>query len=122
MIKEIVLEDVRLLKDEFEKNIVAKNVQGKILKILYEPIEENVRFKLFSKEGEEIMNVTKEGLYYPRANISQQRDIENTAIDLEGDKTDYFYFNDGLLFNFSTENMNYSGKLIKRVIIVYDSR
>lgn len=121
MIKEILLENVELKEGEIEKNIIKKNVSGKILKILYEPIEEEkVRFKVFTKEGEEVMNIIEKGVYYPRANISQQKLIDNSSIDLEGDRIDYFYFNKGLLFNFSVDNVNYSGKIIKKVIILYD--
>lgn len=118
MIKDILLENVSLSEGEFEKNIVAKNISGKILKILFEPTN-GVRFKLFTKEGEEILDVKTKGVYYPRANISQQK-MDKSAID-SSDKTDYFYFTEGLLLNFSVENMNFAGLIIKKVIITYAS-
>lgn len=119
----MLLENVEIEKGQIEKNIVAKNVKGKILKIKYEPNDEQtkVRFRLFTKEGEEIMNVTGKGVYYPRANISQQKMVDNMSMSLSGDSSDYFYFNEGLLLNFSTDNINFEGLIVKRLIIIYDS-
>ena len=62
MIKELKLENIEI--EDGEKNIVAQSGQGKILKVLFNPTEVNsgVRLRIFTKEGEMILNVTQGGL------------------------------------------------------------
>ena len=115
MIKELILENVEISNGE--KNIVAQNMEGKILKVLFNPSGENVRLRIFTKEGEKILDVTQKGLYYPRANISSEKMLTNT-FSHEGDDKDYYYFNKGLLFNI-TANPNFEGVVIDRLILMY---
>ena len=116
MIKELILENIEI--SDGEKNIVAQNIQGKILKVLFNPSGENVRLRIFTKEGEKILDVTQKGLYYPRANISSEKMLTNT-FSHEGDDKDYYYFNKGLLFNITTSNPEFEGIAIDRIILIY---
>ena len=116
MIKELRLENIEI--ENGEKNIVAQNVEGKILKVLFNPSGENVRLRIFTKEGEKILDVTQKGLYYPRANVSSEKML-TTTFSHEGDNKDYYYFNRGLLFNITTTNPEYEGIAINRIILIY---
>lgn len=116
MIKELILENIEI--EDGEKNIVAQNIQGKILKVLFNPSGENVRLRIFTKEGEKILDVTQKGLYYPRANISSEKMLTST-FSHEGDYKDYYYFNKGLLFNITTSNPEFEGIAIDRIILIY---
>ena len=104
-----------------EKNIVAQNAEGKILKVLFNPSEGNhgVRLRIFTKEGEKILEVTQKGLYYPRSNVSSEKMLDY-AFSSAGDNKDYYYFNKGLLFNITTTNPYFEGIVIDRLILVYD--
>ena len=117
MIKEMKLMNVEI--EGGEKNIVAQNSQGKILKILFNPTNVNsgVRLKIFTKEGEMILNVTQKGLYYPRANISSEKS-EDYAFAREADRKDYYYFKDRLLFNI-TANEEFEGIVIDELVLMY---
>ncbi len=119
MIKELKLENIEISNGE--KNIVAQNAEGKILKVLFNPAEGNhgVKLRIFTKEGEEIMGVTQKGLYYPRSNVSSEKMLDQ-AFAPAGDNKDYYYFNKGLLFNITTSNQTFSGKVIDRLILVYE--
>ncbi|KKN11417.1 hypothetical protein LCGC14_1026720 [marine sediment metagenome] len=120
MIKEMKIENIEI--SEGEKNIVAQNAGGKILKVLFNPTEANsgVRLRIFTKEGEMIMDVIQEGLYYPRANVSSEKMLVNT-FSPAGDNKDYYYFNRGLLFNITTTNPNFEGVVIDRIILIYQA-
>ena len=117
MIKEMKLMNIEI--EDGEKNIVRQRVQGKILKVLFHPSTGNhgVRLKIFTKEGELVLNVTQKGLYYPRANVSSEK-CEDYAFARETDRKDYYYFNKGLLFNI-TANPNFEGVVIDRLILMY---
>lgn len=117
MIKELILENVEI--SDGEKNIVAQNMEGKILKVLFIPSGENIRLRIFTKEGEKIIDVTQKGLYYPRANVSSEKMLGND-FSLEGDDKDYYYFNKGLLFNITTSNPEFEGIAISRLILIYE--
>lgn len=103
-----------------EKNIIAQNAQGKILKVLFNPTDTNsgVRLRIFTKEGEMILNVTQGGLYYPRANVSSEKMLEYSFSPV-GDDKDYYYFNEELLFNITTSEPNFEGVVIDRLILIY---
>ena len=116
MIKEIKMENIEISNGE--KNLVALNMEGKILKVLFIPSGENIRLRIFTKEGEKIIDVTQEGLYYPRANVSSEKMLANT-FSPEGDDKDYYYFNKGLLFNITTSNPEFEGVAIDRLILIY---
>ena len=92
------------------------------MKVLFNPTEANsgVRLRIFTKEGEMIMDVTQKGLYYPRANVSSEKMLINT-FSPAGDNKDYYYFNRGLLFNITTTNPNFEGVVIDRLILVYQT-
>ena len=117
MIKELILENVEI--SDGEKNIVAQNMEGKILKVLFIPSGENIRLRIFTKEGEKIIDVTQKGLYYPRANVSSEKMLVNT-FSHEGDDKDYYYFNKGLLFNITISNPEFEGIAISRLVLIYE--
>ena len=87
------------------------------MKVLFNPSGENVRLRIFTKEGEKILDVTQKGLYYPRANISSEKMLTNT-FSHEGDHKDYYYFKDGLLFNI-TESESFEGIIIDELVLMY---
>ncbi len=120
MIKEMKLENIEI--SDGEKNIVAQNAEGKILKVLFNPSEANsgVRLRIFTKEGEMIMDVTQKGLYYPRANVSSEKML-SYGFSSGGDNKDYYYFNKGLLFNITTSNPTFEGIVIDRIILIYQT-
>ncbi|MCP6727457.1 MAG: hypothetical protein KJI69_05610 [Patescibacteria group bacterium] len=120
MIKEIKLENIEI--SDGEKNIVAQNIQGKILKVLFNPANVNseVRLRIFTKEGEMVLNVTQKGLYYPRANVSSEK-MSTGAISFLGDSKDYYYFNGELLFNITTSNPNVEGIIINKLVLIYEA-
>lgn len=119
MIRELKLENIEI--SDGEKNIIAQNVQGKILKVLFNPANVNseVRLRIFTKEGEMVLNVTQEGLYYPRANVSSEK-TSTGAISFLGDNKDYYYFNGELLFNITTSNPNVEGIIINKLVLIYE--
>jgi len=119
MIKELRLENIEI--EDGEKNIVAQNIQGKILKVLFNPANVNseVRLRIFTKEGEMILNVTQRGLYYPRANVSSEKMLDYT-FSPRGDDKDYYYFNGELLFNITTSNPNVEGIIINKLVLIYE--
>lgn len=116
MIRELKLMNIEI--SDGEKNIVG-NGQGKILKILFNPSTGNhgVRLRIFTREGEMILNVTQGGLYYPRSNVSSEK-REDYAFSREGDEKDYYYFNGGLLFSI-TANENFEGIVIDKLVLMY---
>lgn len=121
MIQEITLNNISIKNGE-SKEFKATGYSGKILKVLYEPVEGlEVTFKMFTKEGEEIMNVSEKGVYYPRVDISNQKYRESAIVNMEQGQTDYFYFYESLFFEFSVNNPNYSGEIVKKVVLIYDS-
>ena len=117
MIKELKLENIEI--EDGEKNIVAQSGQGKILKVLFNPTNVNsgVRLRIFTKEGEMILNVTQKGLYYPRSNVSSEKN-EDYAFTRETDKKDYYYFSGELLFNITTSE-NFEGVVIDKLVLIY---
>ena len=119
MIRELKLDNIEISNGE--RNIVAHNIQGNILKVLFNPAEGNhgVRLKIFTKEGELIMDVTQKGLYYPRANVSSEKKT-GQAFSHEGDHKDYYYFNKELLFNITTSKPNFEGVVIDRLVLIYE--
>ena len=114
------LEDIEIQGGE--KNIVSQNAIGKVLKVLFEPTDANsgVRLRIFTKEGEQILDIKQKGLYYPRANVSSEKMLINTFAPA-GDNKDYYYFTKGLLFNITTANSSFEGIVIDRLILVYDN-
>ncbi|KKL16099.1 hypothetical protein LCGC14_2499000 [marine sediment metagenome] len=119
MIKEMKIENIEI--SDGEKNIVAQNVQGKILKVLFIPAKGNhgVRLRIFTKEGELVMDVTQKGLYYPRANVSSEKML-TSAFSHEGYYKDYYYFNKELLFNITTSEPNFEGIVIDKLVLIYE--
>ena len=117
MIKEMKLMNIEI--EGGEKNILAQSGQGKILKILFNPTDVNsgIRLKIFTKEGEMVLNVTQKGLYYPRANVSSEKS-EDYAFTRESDNKDYYYFKDGLLFNI-TASESFEGIIIDELVLMY---
>lgn len=117
MIKEMKLENIEV--EGGEKNIVAQSGQGKILKVLFNPTKVNsgVRLRIFTKEGEMVMNVTQKGLYYPRANVSSEKNLDY-GFARETDRKDYYYFKDGLLFNITT-NDTFEGVAVDELVLMY---
>ena len=121
MIKELRLENIEI--EDGEKNIVAQNIQGRILKVLFVPSEANsgVELRIFTKEGEKVMAVTQEGLYYPRANVSSEKMLDYT-FSPAGDDKDYYYFNKELLFNITTSKSNFEGIVIDKLVLIYETK
>ena len=120
MIKEITLKDIEI-GQESNKDIIKKNVSGKILKIqvVVGEVNAGMNLKILTREGETVLNVSGSGVYYPRSNISSQKLMEG-SINMEGDKMDYYYFYNGLLFNITKSNPKFEGVIIERVTILYD--
>ncbi len=118
MIKQILIKNIEI--DGTENNLVVSNVSGKILKVLYKPrkAEAEVTLKILTKENEEVMNVSKSGVYYPRANVSSQK-MDVDSVDLSGDKTDYFYFYEMLFFNIST-NSSIKDIVVEKIVVIYE--
>jgi hypothetical protein len=119
MIKELLIENIEI--EDTENSFAINNISGKVLKILYKPTKENdskITFKLFTKEGEQIVNISDEGVYYPRANVSSQK-MEVDSVDMSGDKTDYYYFYQKLFFNFVSDSP-VNGKVVDRITIIYE--
>ncbi len=119
MIRELNLDNIEI--NNGERNILAHNIQGKILKVLFNPSTGNhgVRLRIFTKEGELIMDVTQQGLYYPRANVSSEKMVGD-AFSHEGDYKDYYYFNKELLFNITTSEPNFEGVVIDKLVLMYE--
>ena len=118
MIKEMKLQNIEI--EDGEKNMIAQNIQGKILKVLFNPTNVNsgVRLRIFTREGEMILDITQEGLYYPRANVSSEKVVVDTFSPV-GDDKDYYYFNKELLFNITTET-DFEGIVIDELTLIYE--
>lgn len=118
MIRELKLTNIEM--DSGEKNIIAQNVQGKILKVLFKPSTGNhgVRLRIFTKEGEQVMDVTQEGVYYPRSNVSSEKMLGYTYAP-EGDHKDYYYINEALFFNLTTQT-DFEGFVVDELVLIYE--
>lgn len=120
MIKEITLNNIEL--EGIEKELSLQNISGKILKIFYKPVQDigEINLTILTREGEELINTSEPGLYYPRANISAEKNLVG-SIDVQGtDRFDYYYFNRFLLFRISSNNPLKKQVVINKIIIIYE--
>ncbi len=114
MIKQIELRDKSI--EETKRNFSAEG-SGKILNILVE-LEPGVSVSVVTSLGEEVLNVNTSAVYYPRSNISSQRDKDN-ALTGEVQTIDYYYF-DGLLIELESEGEMDGKVALRKLIILYD--
>lgn len=116
MIKEYTIKNINLKGTE--RNLLIE-ISGKILKVLYKPIEGlgDINLQILTKETEEVLNTPVGGLYYPRVNISQQKD-EVSTLDFPGEQMDYYYFNTLLVSISSQTELN--EPVIEQITIIYD--
>ena len=122
MIKDLIIENIKIESGKTETLFVKRNISGKILKIAYRISPEAIskpKLQIFTREGEEILGVDETGVYYPRANISSQK-MQTNAVGYLGDKFDYFYFTKGLLFKVVKNSPVDEDVIIDKIIVVYE--
>ena len=124
MLKEMSLENIKV-EEDLSKSLLMSG-KGKILKVLIEfdeDLDTEVRLRISTKEGEEILNVDSnriKEIYYPRSNITTLRYNPNSLMEENQTSLDYFYFFGGLLFIIEKDNASSKMVLIKKVVLLYD--
>ena len=114
MIQKIILKDVTI--QEFEKRLSVE-ASGRILSVSVK-LESGVNVSIITSIGEEILNVSENGVYYPRANISARKEKDNPLTG-EVQESDYYYFTDELLIEINSEG-EMNGVALNELIILYD--
>ncbi len=115
MIRQINYEDVTVGEDGEKFQVEAS---GKILSIKV-VLEQGVDIVIVTPLGEEILKVKNDGVYYPRSNISAEK---NKANPLTGEvqTLDYYYFSNFLLIELNSEGEMTDEVALKELSIVYD--
>ena len=113
MIKQIILRDERI--EEISKQL-SLEASGKILTISVK-LEQGITCSIATSLNEEVLDVKEDGIYYPRANISSRKELNN-ELSGEVQESDYYYFKDLLIELESESEMD--GIALKELIILYD--
>ena len=115
MIQRIELSEITI--KEFKRDFAVNDRSGKILSVLVK-LEKGINLSIITGLNEVILNVEKDGVYYPRANISSRKDLDN-VLGGEIQEFDYYYF-DSLLIELVSEG-DFKGELaLKELVILYD--
>ena len=114
MIKRITLKDISI--EEFERKFSGEG-NGKILSISVE-LEKDVHISVITNLNEEVLSVEESGVYYPRSNISSEKNRKDTLTG-EVQTLDYHYF-DGLLIEITSETDRQGEIALKELVILYD--
>lgn len=115
MLKTIILENVSI--DEFERKFTGQG-SGKILSC-YVDLEPGIDLTIVTSLGEEILSVKENGVYYPRANISSEKNRKDTLTG-EVQTIDYYYFIDELLIELNSEGEGDGKIALKKLVILFD--
>ena len=113
MIKEFSFKNIKI--KEFNKQLSVKG-SGRILTIKIK-LENGISCSVVTGLNEEILSVKEDGIYYPRANISSGKYVNNPLTG-EVQESDYYYFKDLLIELESETEMD--GIALKELIILYD--
>jgi len=120
----MILKEIRLADIDVVDSETVLEGSGKLIKVFveFEDTDSLIKLELLTKEGEQILDITnqrKSDVFYPRANISRQRDT-GEALNMENEGNfEPYYFYGGLFLRL--KNLSSQSKKIKRLIILYEN-
>lgn len=115
MIQQILIGEMTI--KEFERKLSVK-ASGKILSVSVK-LEPGVDISIITELGEQVISVNKNGVYYPRANISSEKERSSTLTG-EVQTIDYYYFAGSLLIELNAEGEMNGEIALNELIILYD--